>query len=183
MSSAPSPIRNIFASQPATATRNGAQHIPKQWRSIGSSPSKRRIPQANRLPPCSAPDWESHADKHSFGGTGIGIISLRCGACREEDIMKTTIIALSAAVAMATAPAVLAQGVSSNAPGQEMQQTGSKKGEPGASSYAPGHKMRHATHHTKTSKKTHAGASSYAPGQTTGASTRPATGSSTKSGY
>lgn len=101
--------------------------------------------------------------------------------------MKMTIIALSAAVAMATAPAVLAQGVSSKAPGQEMQQTGSKKGEPGASSYAPGHKMHHAMHHTmhhaKASKKTHAGASNYAPGQTTGASTRPATGSSTKSGY
>lgn len=97
--------------------------------------------------------------------------------------MKTTIIALSAAVAMATAPAVLAQGVSSKAPGQEMQQTGSKKGEPGASSYAPGHKMHHAMHHAKASKKTHAGASNYAPGQTTGASTRPAAGSSTKSGY
>lgn len=97
--------------------------------------------------------------------------------------MKTTIIALSAAVAMATAPAVLAQGASSNAPGQEMQQTGSKKGEPGASSYAPGHKMHHAMHHAKATKKTHAGASNYAPGQTTGASTKPATGSSTKSGY
>lgn len=98
--------------------------------------------------------------------------------------MKMTIIALSAAVAMATAPAVLAQGVSSKAPGQEMQQTGSKKGEPGASSYAPGHKMHHAMHHAKVSKRTHAGASNYAPGQTTGASTKPATGgSSTKSGY
>lgn len=95
--------------------------------------------------------------------------------------MKMTIIALTAAAAMAAAPAVLAQGVSSKAPGQEMQQTGSKKGEPGASSYAPGHKkMRHA----KTSKKAHPGASSYAPGQTTGTSTRPATGgSSSKSGY
>lgn len=97
--------------------------------------------------------------------------------------MKMTIIALSAAVAMAAAPAVLAQGVSSKAPGQEMQQTGSKKGEPGASSYVPGHKMHHAMHHAKATKKTHAGASNYAPGQTTGASTKPATGSSTKSGY
>lgn len=93
--------------------------------------------------------------------------------------MKMTIIALSAAAAMAAAPAVLAQGVSSKTPGHEMQQTGSKKGEPGASSYAPGHKMRHA----KASKKARPGASSYAPGQTTGASTRPTTGSSTKSGY
>ncbi len=89
--------------------------------------------------------------------------------------MKTKIIALSAAVVMATAPAVFAQGVSSKTPGQEMQQTGSKKGEPGASSYAPGHKMHHAMHHAKASKKTSPGASNYAPGQTTG--------SSTKSGY
>ena len=109
--------------------------------------------------------------------------SFRCiaGAYREEDIMKTRIIALSAAVLMATAPAVLAQGVSSKTPGQEMQQMGSKKGEPGASSYAPGHKMHHAMHHTKASKR--AGASNYAPGQTTGASTKSTPGSSTKSGY
>ncbi|MBR0828306.1 hypothetical protein JQ596_22480 [Bradyrhizobium manausense] len=98
--------------------------------------------------------------------------------------MKAMVIALSAAVVMATAPAVFAQGVSSKAPGQEMQrqdmqQTGSKKGEPGASSYAPGHKKQHA----KASKKTSPGASGYAPGQTTGASTKPTTGSSTKSGY
>ncbi|MCK1718548.1 hypothetical protein [Bradyrhizobium sp. 141] len=92
--------------------------------------------------------------------------------------MKTTIIALSAAVVVATAPAVFAQGVSSKAPGQEMQQTGSKKGKPGASSYAPGHKM----HHAKASKKAGPGASNYAPGQTTGASTKSTTGSS-KSGY
>ncbi|MBH5389600.1 hypothetical protein [Bradyrhizobium diversitatis] len=95
--------------------------------------------------------------------------------------MKAMIIALSAAVVMATAPAVFAQGVSSKTPGHEMQQIGSKKGEPGASSYAPGHKKKHA----KSSKSTGPGASSYAPGQTTGqttgASTRPTTGS--KSGY
>lgn len=94
--------------------------------------------------------------------------------------MKITIIALTAAAAaMAAAPAVLAQGVSSKTPGHEMQQMGSKKGEPGASGYSPGHKM----HHAKASKKAHRGASSYAPGQTTGTSTKPATGSSTKSGY
>ncbi|TQF28599.1 hypothetical protein [Bradyrhizobium sp. UNPA324] len=90
--------------------------------------------------------------------------------------MKALIIALSAAVVMAAAPAVFAQGVSSKTPGQEMQQTGSK----GASSYAPGHKKHHAMRHAKASKTT-PGASSYAPGQTTGASTRPTTGS--KSGY
>ncbi len=94
--------------------------------------------------------------------------------------MKTKIIALSAAVVMATAPAVFAQGVSSKTPGQEMQQTGSKKGEPGASSYAPGHKMHHAMHHAKASKKTSPGASNYAPGQTTGSSMKSTTGSSTK---
>jgi hypothetical protein len=95
--------------------------------------------------------------------------------------MKTKIIALSAAVLMATAPAVFAQGVSSKTPGHEMQQTGSKKGEPGASSYAPGHKMHHAMHHPKASKRAGPGASNYAPGQTTGASTKSTTGS--KSGY
>lgn len=101
--------------------------------------------------------------------------------------MKMTIIALTAAAAIAAAPAVLAQGVSSKTPGHEMQQKGSKKGEPGASGYSPGHKM----HHAKASRKAHHGASNYAPGQTTGtstrpatgSSTRPATGSSTKSGY
>jgi len=100
----------------------------------------------------------------------------------EEDDMKPKIIALSAAVVMATAPAVFAQAVSSKTPGHEMQQMGSKKGEPGASSYAPGHKMHHAMHHAKAMKKTHPGASNYAPGQTTGMSAKPAAGS-TKSGY
>jgi hypothetical protein len=94
--------------------------------------------------------------------------------------VKTKIISLSVAVVMATAPAVFAQGMSSKTPGQEMQQTGSKKGEPGASSYAPGHKMHHAMHHAKASKKTSPGASNYAPGQTTGASTKSTTGSGTK---
>ncbi|MBR0705830.1 MULTISPECIES: hypothetical protein [Bradyrhizobium] len=97
--------------------------------------------------------------------------------------MKARIIALAAAVVMATAPAVFAQGVSSKTPGHEMQKMGSKTGEPGASSYAPGHKKKH---HAKSAKSTSPGASSYAPGQTTGqttgASTRPTTGSS-KSGY
>ncbi|WP_439392488.1 hypothetical protein ACRQ5Q_23670 [Bradyrhizobium sp. PMVTL-01] len=104
--------------------------------------------------------------------------------------MKTSIIALSAAVVMATAPAVFAQGVSSKTPGHEMQQMGSKTGQPGASSYAPGHQKKH---HAKAAKSTSPGASSYAPGQTTGqttgANTRPSTGPTTrptagsKSGY
>ncbi|WFU44868.1 hypothetical protein QA640_21860 [Bradyrhizobium sp. CB82] len=97
--------------------------------------------------------------------------------------MKAKIIALSAALVMAAPPAVFAQGTSSQTPGHEMQQMGSKKGEPGASGYAPGHRMHHAMHHAKTSKKASHGASSYAPGQTTGASTKSTTGSSTKSGY
>ncbi|OPY96574.1 hypothetical protein A5906_02190 [Bradyrhizobium sacchari] len=98
--------------------------------------------------------------------------------------MKARIIALSTAVVMATAPAVFAQGVSSKTPGHEMQQMGSKTGEPGASGYAPGHKMKH---HAKSAKSTSHGASNYAPGhttgQTTGASMRPSTGAKAKSGY
>jgi hypothetical protein len=78
----------------------------------------------------------------------------------QEDDMKTKIIALSAAVLMATAPAVFAQGVSSKTPGQEMQKKGSKKG-------ASGHQAQ-----AKSSKKGTPGASSYAPGQTTGSNTK-----------
>jgi hypothetical protein len=89
------------------------------------------------------------------------------GADLEEDDMKTKIIALSAAILMATAPAVFAQGASSKTPGHEMQQKGSKKGEPGASGYAPGHEMQ-----AHGSKKGSPGASGYAPGQTTGSNTK-----------
>ena len=81
--------------------------------------------------------------------------------------MQTKIIALSAAVLMATAPAVFAQGVSSKTPGHEMQQKGSKKGQPGASGYTPGHEAQ-----AKGSKKGSPGASGYAPGQTTGSNTK-----------
>jgi hypothetical protein len=99
---------------------------------------------------------------------GVGLISLQSRAhLEEDDDMKTKIIALSAAVLMATAPAVFAQGVSSKTPGQEMQQKGSKKGEPGASGYTAGHQK-----HAKGSKKGSPGASGYAPGQTTGSSTK-----------
>jgi hypothetical protein len=73
--------------------------------------------------------------------------------------VKTTIIALSAA-ALIAAPAVLAQGVTSSAPGlhkvskkhhsrvsgyaalREMQAKSSKTGDPGASSYAPDERSR-----------------------------------------
>ncbi len=80
--------------------------------------------------------------------------------------MKFTIIALSSAALIATAPAVFAQGASSKAPGQEMQEKGSVKGAPGASGYAPGQEMQ-----AKGSKKGSPGASGYAPGQTTGSAT------------
>jgi len=80
---------------------------------------------------------------------------------------KLTIIALSATTLVAATPVVFAQGASSKAPGQEMQQKGSVKGSPGASGYAPGQKM-----HAKGSVKGTHGASGYAPGQTTGSNTR-----------
>jgi hypothetical protein len=83
----------------------------------------------------------------------------------KEDFMKITIIALSAAALIASAPAVFAQGSSGKAPGQEMQEKGSAKGSPGASGSAPGHEMQE-----KGSKKGTEGASGYAPGQTSGSS-------------
>jgi hypothetical protein len=82
-----------------------------------------------------------------------------------ENIMKLTVIALSAAALIASAPAVFAQGSSAKAPGQEMQERGSVKGSPGASGYAPGQEMQ-----AKGSKKGTQGASGYAPGQTSGSS-------------
>jgi hypothetical protein len=77
--------------------------------------------------------------------------------------MKLAIIALSAAALVASSPAVLAEGASGKAPGQEMQVRGSVKGSPGASGYAPGHIMQR-----KGSKLGTTGASGYAPGHTTG---------------
>ena len=79
--------------------------------------------------------------------------------------MKLTVVALSAAALIASAPAVFAQGSSGKAPGQEMQQKGSVKGTSGASGYAPGQEM-----HAKGSKRGTEGASGYAPGQTSGSS-------------
>jgi hypothetical protein len=81
--------------------------------------------------------------------------------------MRLAIIALSATALIAATPAVFAQGASSKAPGQEMQQKGSVKGSSGASGYAPGQKM-----HAKGSAKGTHGASGYAPGQTTGSNTK-----------
>ncbi|HEY6355739.1 MAG TPA: hypothetical protein VIY30_14730 [Burkholderiaceae bacterium] len=75
--------------------------------------------------------------------------------------MKRAIIAFSTAALIAAAPAALAQGVTSKAPGlqhkvskkhhsrvsgyaalREMQAKGSKTGDPGASSYAPDERSR-----------------------------------------
>jgi hypothetical protein len=56
--------------------------------------------------------------------------------------MKLAIIALSTASLIASAPAVFAQGVSSETPGHEMQKKGSKIGTHGASGYAPGREMQ-----------------------------------------
>jgi hypothetical protein len=78
--------------------------------------------------------------------------------------MKTAIIALSAAALIVTAPAVFAQGVSSKAPGQEMQAKSPKK--------AHAHRGASAHMQAKGSKKGSEGASGYAPGQTTGSSTK-----------
>jgi hypothetical protein len=79
--------------------------------------------------------------------------------------MKLAIITLSAAAILASAPVAYAQGVSSKTPGHEMQEKGSKKGDPGASGHAPGQEMQ-----ARGSKKGSPGASGYAPGQTTGSS-------------
>jgi hypothetical protein len=78
--------------------------------------------------------------------------------------MKIAVIAVCATALLASAPAALAQGVSSKSPGHEMQTKGSKNG-PGASGYSPGHEMQ------AKGSKNGPGASGYAPGQTTGSNT------------
>jgi hypothetical protein len=80
--------------------------------------------------------------------------------------VKTTIIALSAAALMATAPVVLAQGVPSKTPGlhhhaskkhhtgyaplREMQARGLKMGYPKASGYAPSEVLDRETEMSRT---------------------------------
>ena len=83
--------------------------------------------------------------------------------------MRFAIITLAAAATIAASPAVFAQGSSTKAPGQQMQEKGSVKGSPGASGYAPGQEMQE-----KGSKPGTNGASGYAPGHST-------SGSATKS--
>jgi hypothetical protein len=77
-----------------------------------------------------------------------------------EDLMRSTIIALSGAALIAAIPAVFAQSDSSKTPGQEMYDKGWGKG-PGASGY----EMQ------KGSVKGTKGTFGYAPGQTTGSNT------------
>jgi hypothetical protein len=74
--------------------------------------------------------------------------------------MKLAVIALSTAVVIASAPAVLAQGMSSKAPGHEMQKYGKKAGHH-ASSSAPGYRTQ-----ANRSKSGYPGAYGYAPGET-----------------
>jgi len=79
--------------------------------------------------------------------------------------MKIAVIAVCCTALLASAPAALAQGVSSKTPGHEMQMKGSKNG-PGASVDSPGHEMQ------AKGSKNGPGASGYAPGQTTGSNTK-----------
>jgi hypothetical protein len=79
--------------------------------------------------------------------------------------MKASVIGLVVGAALIASPAAFAQGSSQNAPGQEMQNKGSKTGSPGASGYAPGHEMQ-----DKGSKRGTNGASGYAPGRSTSGS-------------
>ena len=76
---------------------------------------------------------------------------------------------LIAASAIVFATSAFAQGVSNKTPGHQMQdakQDAKKSTAPGASEYAPGHKMQNAK------KSSAPGASEYAPGQTTGSNTK-----------
>ena len=86
--------------------------------------------------------------------------------------MKLSIIAV-AAVALMASPAFAAT-AKSNAPGQQMQKSGSVAGSPGASGYAPGHVKKKAGVHT---------ASKFAPGHKKKTVAKPApttTGSAVK---
>lgn len=83
--------------------------------------------------------------------------------------MKLAIHPFAAAALIAASPA-LAQGVSSQAPGQRMQsetqtQKQSHPSSPGASYYAPGHEKNNPN--LKPYEKGQPGASGYAPGHST----------------
>jgi len=74
--------------------------------------------------------------------------------------MKLTTFLIATAALIAAPTFASAQGSSSNAPGQQMKEDGSKPGTTGASGYAPGQQMQ-----DKGSKPGTTGASGYAPGQ------------------
>jgi hypothetical protein len=83
--------------------------------------------------------------------------------------MKLTIIALTTAALIASAPAVFAQGSPPDAPWHEIQQIGSKNGSPGASDYAPG---------KETQDKSSKSGGEYAPGKPSGEESGTTSGSS-----
>jgi hypothetical protein len=90
-----------------------------------------------------------------------------------ERRMPMLVKSIVAATAIVFATSAFAQGVSSKAPGQQMQaakKSGAKSTGPGASEYAPGQKMK--TAKKAGTKSTKPGASQYAPGQTTGSATK-----------
>ena len=72
--------------------------------------------------------------------------------------ISSKILAATTAFGLVFASASIAS-AQTNTPGHEMQQKGSKKGEPGASGYSPGHEMQ-----KKGSKAGEPGASGDAPG-------------------
>jgi hypothetical protein len=65
-------------------------------------------------------------------------------ATTKETLMKLSVLAITAAVLVASSPLALAAngGAKADAPGQMMQKYGSVPGSPGASGYAPGHLKR-----------------------------------------
>jgi hypothetical protein len=81
--------------------------------------------------------------------------------------MKSKCLALTSAVVLLVSQSVLAAAQTSNsarsrAPGQQFQDKGSVKGDPGASGYSPGDQKN-----DKGSKPGSPGASGYAPGHST----------------
>jgi hypothetical protein len=76
--------------------------------------------------------------------------------------MNARIVSIAAAAGLfigSTAIGYAQNSARDSAPGQQMQEKGSKPGSPGASGYAPGHQMQ-----DKGSKPGSPGASGYAPG-------------------
>jgi hypothetical protein len=78
--------------------------------------------------------------------------------------LATTLVVVGALIAGPTLANAAAASVSANTPGHKMKVKGSVKGSPGASGYAPGHRMQAKA---KASVKGKTGASRYAPGHST----------------